>query len=456
MKVFITYLTFCLFGCYGTQIYAQIEEEGGIPKDSIPNPESAKTFEVKFFKALSERGIENFDKAIDILTELEKETKDEPVIYFQLGLNYFDIEQYDSALANFKKAEQLKPQDRDIKINLFEVYQQQKKYYKALEYASALAKEEPEYFEISSNIYFLINEYTNAISALNKSDQNLGYTAHKDKLRTLIYKADQNYNDAVAYFKKRISIEPYNPMHNLRLAEFLKLDRKYNDALKVLGEGLQNHPQFTRYCVLQTELYLINNEPQKSLSALKNVVTDRFLEEKYKVEAIDIFKNYVVNQPELQDDFIALLNLASQKAEDSASNLDLGLFYFDTDKPKALDNFRKALEQNPQDFEILKRIAVLEYQLEKYGQALNTVENALEFFPTQVVFMLVKANVYLAQAQYNQAKSVLEEAQAYVFEENETMLMLYESLSKAYQGLGKTEKAEKFKNKVNTLKSKLN
>jgi tetratricopeptide (TPR) repeat protein len=435
--------------------FAQIEEDEAL-QDSIPDPKAGKIFEVNFFQALSERGIENYGKAIDILTNIEKEVKDEPVVYFQLGLNYFDLEQYDSALQNLKKAESFKPLDLDIKEAIFKVHEEQKSYTEAIDYAQNLAKDIPEYHEILANLYLINKRYQKAIESLDKADQAQGYAINKDKLRAVIYEASNTYDLAIKYYNKRQDLEPYNPMHAYRLVHFLMLNKDYEKALETSQSALQDHPRFTRYHVLQTKIYLDINQPDQALVDLKEVVTDQFLEEVYKIEAIDSFKTYVEGHPEAQDAFIQLLNLASEKAEDSASYLDLGLYYFETDKPKALTNFKKALEQNPQDYEILKRISVLQYQLGEYKEALQTTENALDIFPTQVVFMLVKGQVLIGQTQYNMAKSVLIEAQSYIFEENETMLSLYESLSQVYVGLGEPDKAQNFKTKANILKSKLN
>lgn len=455
MKRLQTYLFFLLCFILSFSLVAQIEGNE-IPQDSIPVPKTEDHFQADFFQALSQRGIENYSKAIEILSKIEKDTKDEPVVYFQLGLNYLDLEQYEKSLSNLEKARALRPDDYDITEAIFKVYEQQKNYIKAVEYAEALAKINPEYHEILANIYLITQNYNKALSALDQADKMQGYDALKDRLREVIYEASEAYNLAIAYYKKRRAFEPYNPIHSYRLIQFLMRNNAYEEALAESQKALESHPRFTRFYVLQTQVFLKLNQPQPSLSALKEVVTDRFLEETYKVEAIEYFKTYVETHPELQEDFIQLLNLASDQAEDSASDLDLGLYYFESDKPKALANFKKALEQNPQDFEILKRIAILEYQLGNFEEALETAENALDIYPTQVVFMLVKGQVLIAQTQYNAAKSVLIDAQTYIFEENQNMLMLYEGLSLVYKGLGDTEKAADYKNKADALKSKLN
>ncbi len=436
-------------------VYAQIEQND-IPQDSLPELNLENDFQDRFFKALAERGIENYDKAIDLLINIEEEVKDEPVVYYQMGLNYFDLEQFDLAQLNLEKARTLKPDDEDITEAVFNVKLKKNMYQSAIAEAAKLSKTNFEYLEVIASLYLKLQNFDKALFYLYMSEQALGYSVGKDNMREEIYRDYQNHDKAIKYYKERQDNEPYNPYNLYRLAYYQLQNNQLNEALMSLEKLKAQHPLFTKAYVLETDIHLKNNQPDKAFETLKVVVNDRFLEEIYKVEAIEYVKAFVAKNPEYREQFIQVLDMASQQAEDSATNLDLGLYYYDTDKPKSLVNFKKALEQNPQDYEILKRISILEYQLGRYEEALQTAEESLEIYPTQVVFMLVKANVLAAQTQYNEAKSVLEEAEMYIFEENEVMLMLYESLSQVYRGLGEAEQAKTYQNKADNLKSKLN
>ena len=242
-----------------------------------------------------------------------------------MGLNYFDLEQYSIALEQLEKANSLKPNNFDIQEAIFKVYEQQKRYDEAIELAQLLADKNPEYFEILSNIYLITKQHQKALEALDKADLKQGFDAQKDALRVVIYKDYGKPKIAVKYYKKRINLEPYNPMNAYRLVSFLITDRQYDEALKNSKTALDKHPRFTRFYVLHIEIYLKLDEEQNAFEALKTVVKDRFLEEKYKVQAIETMKNYVQTHPEFQDEFVQVLNVASQTAEDASSYLDLGL-----------------------------------------------------------------------------------------------------------------------------------
>jgi len=449
----LTYLIIVL-GLTSQSVNAQ-KDQNIEPQDSISNIENQNAFQVKFFKAISQRGIENYEKAVEILESLKNEHSDKAVVFFQLGLNYVDLENYNLALENFKNANALKPDNFDIYLALFEVYEQQKNYTKAIEYAEILATKNPEYIKVLANLYFITKQYQNALDALDNSDKKQGFDAHKDELRIAIFEAYNKPEVAISYYKKRLKIEPYNPLNAYRLIEFFIQSQQYNKALNATEELIKNHPRFTRVQVLKIKIHLNLNETESAFEALKVVVSDRFLDEKYKMQALEAIKAYVEKHPEYQNQFVQILNLASETAENSASFLDLGLFYFDKDKPRALKNFKKALKQNPQDFQILKNIAVLELQLDKTQSAIETANQALDIYPTQAVFMLIKGEALLYQTQYKAAKTVLLDAQTYIFEENKMLLSLYENLQKVYKGLNNLEQSKLYQTKAEQLKAKL-
>jgi tetratricopeptide (TPR) repeat protein len=451
----LSFVLFVLGVFLSLPLLAQVETQE-TKQDSIVEQNEGNEFEPLFFKALSERGIENYDKAIEILIELKKTHGDEAVVHFQLGLNYFDTENFTLALESLEQANTLKPDNDDIKEAMFRVYEQQKNYNKAIELAQNLALTRPEYHKISANLYLITEQYEMALKSLQKADEAEGFDIYKDQIRAVIFEEYQKPEVAVDYYNKRIAQEPYNPLNYYRLISFLIESKNYEDAIAATESALVDHPGFTRFYVLKTEIYTELNQVDNALEALETVVTDKFLEEKYKVEAINHLKSYVETHPEAEDDFVQLLNLASQTAKDNASFLDLGLYYFETDKARSLENFEKAKTQNPQDFQILKYICVLNFQLDQYEEAIEISNEALEIYPTQAIFLLIKGESLVMQTQYNEAKTVLLEALSYVFEENEMMQKIYESLSRAFQGVNDPEAAKDYQQKADAVKSKLN
>ncbi len=448
-------ILFLLCSLLGTTYnHAQIEDDVEV-SDSIPGNIDEETFKIKFFKALSERGIENYEKAIQTLNEIEQSVKDEAIVYFQLGLNYLDLENYRMSLIHLEKAKTLKPEDVDINEAIFKVYFKQSNYSSAIDEALLLAKTNKDYLITLAELYFRTAEYQKALEYLDLSDSEFGYTAYRDNMRQEVFKAKSDLKMAVKYYSKRKELEPFNPFNLYRLANFLAEDQQFEKAISATQSLISEHPFFTRAYVAQTDIFIQNNQPEKAIEALKIVVSDRLLEETYKIEAIEYFKVYLEKHPEYQQQFIDVLNTATQTAEDNASFLDLAEFYFESDQQKSLENYKKALNQNPQDFKILSAICMLEFKLGLYNDAINTADKALEVFPSQVVFMIYKGQSLFNLEQYEEANTLFLEAVDYMFEENETLLNLYESIHLTYKALQNEAKAIEYKQKAEKLKSEL-
>jgi len=433
---------------------AQIENDIEV-SDSVQGNVDQEKFEQLLFKAIAQRGIEDYEKAIQTLNEIEKEEQSEAIVYFQLGLNYTDIEAYKLSVINLEKARALKPSDSDITEAIFKAHNLQDNYQSAIEEAKTLVEVNKVYLEILADLYFKAEDYSKALAYLELADTELGYSASRDNKRVVLFNTTKQYDLAIEYYRKRKKLEPYNPYNPYRLATFLLENTDYKKAIDVTEELIHTHPYFLRVYVLQTNIYVRDNQPENALKALKKVVTDRLLEEKYKVEAIDVFKGYLEKHPEYQQQFIDVLNTATQTAEDNASYLDLAEFYFDTDKPRSLENYYKALEQNPQNYKILSAITVLNFELQNFEDVVKVSDQALDVFPSQAIFMVYKGRSLLGLNQYEASKSVLREALDYMYEENAMMLDLYQSLNKVYQALDDTAKALEYKNKADTLKSQL-
>ena len=64
----------------------------------------SNTFKEQFFEALKQKGIENYDRAIQALQRCLAQEPKNAVIHFELGKNYNALKQYDAAEESLKEA----------------------------------------------------------------------------------------------------------------------------------------------------------------------------------------------------------------------------------------------------------------------------------------------------------------------------------------------------------------
>ena len=93
------------------------------PDDDLGNVEDE--FQECFFEALKQKGIENYDRAIDALQKCLNLNSKFPVIYFELGKNYNKLKNFGAAEDNLKKAISMQPDNEWFLDELYDVYYQQ-------------------------------------------------------------------------------------------------------------------------------------------------------------------------------------------------------------------------------------------------------------------------------------------------------------------------------------------
>jgi len=79
----------------------------GEPKDTLAMAENK--FEESYYESLKQKGIENYDKAIEALEKCQTIQSDNAIVYFELGKNYLALKKYKDAYDNFEKVTQMDP-----------------------------------------------------------------------------------------------------------------------------------------------------------------------------------------------------------------------------------------------------------------------------------------------------------------------------------------------------------
>jgi tetratricopeptide (TPR) repeat protein len=90
-------------------------------------------FEKFFFQALSERAIDNYDKAIIALEKCQNIRTNDLAVNFELSKNYFSQELYIEAISYANKALDIEPENTFVLEHLKDIYVAEKNYKKALE-----------------------------------------------------------------------------------------------------------------------------------------------------------------------------------------------------------------------------------------------------------------------------------------------------------------------------------
>jgi len=445
------YLLFLL----GFVLMAQPKQDlaDAVNQDDLGNV--SDQFQELFFKAVAQRAIENQEKAVELLDQLKEMKEDEMVIYLELGKNHLALKNQEKAEENFLKAIDLAEENQKFHIQerLLKVYEAQKDYKKGIELLETLSKTDVGYLELKVNLHLFVNQYKEAEKSLDQLVKARGNSNQLYSLRDVIFKESEDYKSAVKFYQNQIEQAPKNQDLYIRLIGFYKLQGKTKKIEETALQLKEFAPNNQDLHVLLSLFYLSEGKVDKAFPYAEKVVTNNQISEEQKVQVISAFKQFAKKNPSYKSQLINLLDQAIEEGKSSASNRELGNFQLKNNQPeKALISYKKALVDQPNNFQLLKKIILLEIDLLKFEDAEKSATEALDQFPAQAVLYLLNG---IAKNNLNQpegAIEILEEGLGYVFDQPELEVAFFEQLSEAYSVLGNEKEAEKFKNKALDVK----
>lgn len=448
MRILILILFFAF--CFPADIIAQDS-----PADSIQKPPEQnehRKFEALFFDGITQKAIENYDKAIPIFKKCLNLKPEEGIVYVELAKSYVALENYQSAEENFLSALERLPLDRQksIKINLYQLYKAQQNPVEALEIAKQLS-EDPHYQLEIVKIYQLLNRYNQALQQLDQlQSKHPYYTAFK-KYRYEIFSESNQLEKAIKYYQARKDQNPETSWNYCKLMEFLVKAEKNQKALKVADQLDAQQPEDALAWRCLSGFYINFNQKDKATFYTKKIISDKFLSEKIKLQTMEQYRKFAEEHPELQSDLLKMLNDALNMEKNAASNLENARYYEGKNPEKALKFYRLALEDQPNDFKLLKKVCQLEYDAGNYKQANQIAQKALGIYPGQSIFYLVGGKSLLQLEQIEVAIDLLEEGLLYIYDQPLVKKQFKTALGNAYQAKGNEKRAKELFKEANHI-----
>jgi len=264
-------------------VHAQEEESAEISLE-----ENIDEFQEHFFEALKQRGIENFDRAIDELLKCKK-IDDNASIAFELGKNYYSQKEYDQAKESFQRAVTKKPQNQWFLLGLFNTQLKLNEREEALSTGKKIVQLNPKFREDVAKVYVGMRDYKRALKELEKLEKNGGLTLTAANMKNMLEKQLHKNENGSGKVAEVINQTPKPRADaNTKILEQIEealQTNAYTDAIRLTKIGLSDFPS-------QPKLYLYN---AKALNALK--------EYKKAIEMLEIGLDYIIDDATLEKEF---------------------------------------------------------------------------------------------------------------------------------------------------------
>ena len=264
--------------------------------------ENIDEFQEHFFEALKQRGIENYDRAIDELLKCKK-IDDNASVAFELGKNYFSLKEYDLSKESFQSAVTKKPQNQWYLTGLFNVQLKLNEREEAIVTGKKIIHLNPKFREDVAKIYVGMLDYKNALKELEKLEKEGGLSLTASNMKNMLEK-QLNKNETASGEVAEVIDQTPKPRADAnskileQIEEALETEA-YTDAIRLIKIGLGDFPS-------KPKLYLYN---AKALNALK--------EYKKAIEMLEIGLDYIIDDAILEKEFYQTFIVAYKEMGDA-------------------------------------------------------------------------------------------------------------------------------------------
>jgi tetratricopeptide (TPR) repeat protein len=448
-KKWYAIVTFCiLISSFGVQ--AQVEIDSLL---SVSNDSTHVKFQTHFYDAMKQKALENYSKAIDALVICNSLNPTEPAVFHELGINYFNIKQYDSAEYNFQKAITLEGDNFWYKESLYHLYIDQNRFEEAIIAHQPLLLRHPDYKQDLVNLYLEAGRYDDALTVLDDLDKTLGVTASRDIIRKELYDLSGDENKRITHLKKRLQETPEEPINFLNLIyAYSKLDKK-TEAFETAKAFLNKHPKSHLVHVALYKFYLDAEDYEKAIASMKIVTTSTVVVPSLKVKVLNDFMSFITEFPEYESALLEVTNTVSANTP-SRSDLEWADYYYNQKAYlKAIYSYEKALEYDPDNFTIIKNLALLYLETNQFETAVLFTNNQMELYPSQPILYLVNGTANKQLDHLDMAIETLSMGLDYIYDNKKLQHDFYRQLSTTFQLQGNIEASETFTKKAMTLEN---
>lgn len=413
----------------------------------------SNTFKEQFFEALKQKGIENYDRAIQALQRCLAQEPKNAVIHFELGKNYNALKQYDAAEESLKEALVYRKDDEDILKELYDVQFSKQDFQAAVTTVKQLISYNIIYKEDLAKLYQRTKEFDKAIEQLDEIDNAQGSSIYRDNLRRVIYNQTNNKEAQANRLEQQIKAAPGNIQNYLNLiyvySEMAANDKAFSTAQRLL----KAHPDAEPAHLALYKGYLEKGQVENAIASMKIVLKSNQVDKETKGKVLKDFMRYSTENPEVSNELESVLS----DEDNDKDPKELGLFYLEQkDKPKALAYFFEALNDYPTDYVVLKNLALLQIDALQFKEAITTTSKALEVYPSQPLLYLLQGVAYNNTSNFNKALESLEFGIDYIIEDAQMQADMFTQMSEAYKGMGNNAKATEFLNRATQAKKQAN
>ena len=411
-------------------------------------------FQNFFYESLKQKGIENYDKAIEALEKCKELEPNNAVVYFELGKNYLLQKKYKDAYDNFEKVTQMDPKNRWAWVGMYDVCYDTHDYNQAIIIVQKLIEFKADYKEDLTSLYMNTQQYDKALELINELNEKVGRSDKRD-----LYKADilrdakyqtaekNNLLDQIKKFPKEES-------NYISLIYLYSQSNQEEKALEIAKKLEKEIPTSDWAQVSLFKFHLNNGDGDNAVKAMNIVLPSKKIDPKIKHRILNEFLLFAKNNPKYEPDLDKAIGYFDNDKEVKVAK-EIGKFYAGkANWPKAVKYFEMHLKNAPEDMESLLLLLQAYTENNQFDALAKKADELTQLFPTQPQFYYYAGLAYNQLTSFKKATDILETGLDFVIDDTALEINFNIQLGEAYNGLGDMKKKEKYFSKANELINK--
>jgi tetratricopeptide (TPR) repeat protein len=447
MKKIVLYSFFYGLFFFPISLLAQIE-----PKDTLALAENK--FETSFYESLKQKGIENYDKAIESLEKCQTLQSDNAVVYFELGKNYLSLKKYKEAYDNFEKVTKIEPKNLWAWVGMYDVCYETHDYNKAIEVVQKLTEFKVDYKEDLVSLLMNTQQFDKALDLINELNQTVGKSDKRELYKAEILSDSKYQGSERLNLINQIKKYPKEESNYVALIYLYSQSNQESKALEVAKQLENEIPTSDWAQVSLFKFHLNNNDGNKAVKAMNIVLESDKIDRKIKHRMLNEFLIFTGNNPQYEKDLDHAIGYFNGDKGVKVAK-EIGKFFQSKkDWIKAVKYYEMHLKNNDDDMETILLLMQAYTENSQFDKLVKATDEQMQLFPTQPQLYYYNGLANNQLMNYKKAKDILESGIDFVIDDISLEINFNLQLGEAYNGLGDMKKKELYFSKANTLINK--
>jgi tetratricopeptide (TPR) repeat protein len=411
-------------------------------------------FQLSYYEALKQKGIENHDRAIESLQKCLALEPNNAAVYNELGRNYLKLRKYKEAYEAFEKATQIDPTNRWFWHGMYDVAYQTKDYNQAISIVNKLVGFDASYKEDLTSLYMYTMQFDKALALINKLNETAGKSEKRENYKKQIMQDARFQGDEKEELIELINKNPKDEANYIALIFLYSNSNQEEKAMEVAKKLEIAIPESDWAQVGLFKFHLNNNDGPKAVKSMNQILDSDNIDNKIKHRVLNEFLIFAKKNAGFEADLMKAVSYFKSDTEVAVAKEVGKFFQSKNDWNQAKLYYEMELANHSDDLETALLLFQAYVKLEQFEILATKSEEMTELFPSQpdLYYYTGLANNQLQK--FGKAKDYLESGMDYVIDNKALEINFNIQLGEAYNGLGDQKKKELYFKKADQLLKK--